>query len=223
MPELAVPQQFQIGFDKLKHLDETSLRALLEALQAERPTLFREDFAEKVASRLPAVSAADAKEIIGALLGFYWGRESASLSTQEFVDALVAQSFPLEDAQGELMRRYLPQLLSLDSVIVTSKAFDILTEHEHTVHDLRIITDLRPIFKEASLEEPGSSPAAAVITHTLKISYHRGREVSEFFLALDDQDIELLKVLLDRAAAKEASLKRLLGQTGVPCIETGSD
>lgn len=220
MAELSVPKQFLQGFEKLKRLDEASLATLLAVLRSEQPALFREDFAEKAASRLPSVSAADAKEIIGTLLGFYWGRESAGLSTSDFVDALVAQHFAAGDARADLMKRYLREFLGTESLIVTSKAFDVLTEHEHTVHDLRIITDLRPIFKESSLEEPVSAPAAAVITHTLKISYHRGREVAEFFLALDDQDIGLLKQLFERAAAKEDSLKRLLEQSGIPCLET---
>ena len=80
MAELSVPKQFQQGFEKLKRLDEESLATLLSVLQTERPALFSEHFAEKAASRLPTVSAADAKDIVGSLLGFYWGRESAGLS-----------------------------------------------------------------------------------------------------------------------------------------------
>ena len=136
------------------------------------------------------------------------------------MEALVAKNFDEKDPQADLIRRYLGKFLSTESLIVTSKAFDVLTEHEHTVHDLRIITDLRPIFKESSLEEPVGAPVAAVITHTLKISYHRGREVAEFFLALDDQDIDLLKQLFARAEAKESSLKQILKKSGIPCIET---
>ncbi len=223
MAELAIPAQFRSGLEKLKSLDEKSLRILSDVLLSEKPALFRDELAEHVASKLANLSPDEVKEIVNTLLGFCWGKESLGYTTVDFVEQLVAQTFAEGDPKRDLFQHYLPRLLQTESLIVTSKAFDILTEHQRTIHDLRIITDLRPIFKEGFDEEPGSMPAAAVITHTLKISYHAGREVEEFFVALDDQDIDLLRSLMDRAESKERSLRGILEATKIPFIRGGMD
>jgi len=223
MTEISVPKQYQSGYEKLKQLNESSLRTLLEVLEAEQPVLMQRELADHVASKLTDLGPDDVRQIINTVVGLYWGRESLKLSTREFVDALVDQSFDRDDPRAKTLREYLPKLLTADSVIITAKAFDVLTEHQNTIHDLRIITDLRPIFRENLQDGLPAKPTAAVITHTLKVSYHRDREISEFFLALDNQDMDLLRALMERAAAKEESLKALLVAAKIPCIETQAE
>lgn len=217
-----IPPEYKKGFSKLQLLNEDALKTFLAVLKEEHPRLLQSDWAAHVASHIPGIEARDVTDMVSALLGLYYGREATGLSISDFVDALTHSSdFAITDELPKnTFKRYLAQLLEVDSLIVTSKAFDVLTEHEHTVHSLRIITDLRPIFKENLSETPSASPAAAVITHTLKVSYHRGRGMGEFFLALDDDDLDLLKALIRRAEAKETSLKELLTVAKVRCVET---
>jgi hypothetical protein len=220
MAELAIPKQYRLGFEKLSALSKVALATLLEVLRKEKPALVRAELAEHVATKIPDVKEEDVIQILDALIGLYWGRQSMGLSINEFADLLASQAFDANDPKRANFKKYLGDLLAVEPLVVTSKALDILTEHEHTVHDLRIITDLRPIFKEDPPQKPVNLPAAAVITHTLKISYRRGTQVDEFFLALDDNDIALLKTLIKRAEAKKASLKKVLTATRIPCIET---
>lgn len=220
MAKLDIPKQYRAGFEKLAALSKAGLATLLEVLRKEKPALMRAQLAERVAAKIPDVEQSDVVEILDALIGSYWGRQSTGFTVNDFADLVASETFAANDSRRATFKKYLAELLAVEPLVVTSKALDVLTEHEHTVHDLRIITDLRPIFKEDPPQRPASLPAAAVITHTLKITYHQGREVDDFYLALDDDDIALLKSLIKRAEAKEISLKKVLSVTQIPCVET---
>ena len=58
-----------------------------------------------------------------------------------------------------------------------------------------------------------------MIVHTLKISYHEGRRVKEFFVSLDPEQVDELIRVLGRAESKAESLKRMLSATNVPYID----
>ncbi len=96
---------------------------------------------------------------------------------------------------------------------IAAKGLDLWVAHEHTLHALRIVTDVRPVFK-ADLERPGG----AVIIHKLNLTYHDGDELREFFVAMDSADIRRLRTLLDRAERKAASLTSLLEASSVPLL-----
>jgi hypothetical protein len=56
----------------------------------------------------------------------------------------------------EHFKERLINLLSFETLTVTTTAVDILTEHEHTLCRARILTDVRPIFRD-NPEEPDVS------------------------------------------------------------------
>src|SRR5947209_8191318 len=109
MADIVIPKQLQGGFQKLQRLDEQSLAALLQALKSEEPMLFREDFARHVAQKVKTLSESDVKEIIDTLIGFRWGRESASLSTPEFVEQVLKHTDGLAEPQRALLSKYMVQ------------------------------------------------------------------------------------------------------------------
>jgi len=89
-----------------------------------------------------------------------------------------------------------------------------MLEHEHVWHSARVLTDLRPVFGA----DPKQAPAAAVIIHNLKIAHQAGREIREFFVALDNQDLRKLQEVLERAVKKEASLSSVAEKAGLPWL-----
>jgi hypothetical protein len=124
----------------------------------------------------------------------------------------------LSGEEREVFEKRLSLLLEIDSLHATSKALDVLLEYEHTLHDVRIMTDVRPVFGQ-NVEKP---PTGAMIVHTLKISYHdESEEVKEFYVTLNTGDTGALSAELERANQKAESLRRMLEPTRVPYIDTG--
>jgi hypothetical protein len=111
-------------------------------------------------------------------------------------------------------KRCLNDLLTADVFSIGAKALALMQEHERTFCQARIITDIRPVFGS----EVSKPPRAVVVAHTLRISYHEGDERKDFYVALDSDDIESLRELLDRADAKARSLEDVIVSTKVPAL-----
>jgi hypothetical protein len=75
----------------------------------------------------------------------------------------------------------------------------------------KILTDVRYAFQA----DPEQRPYGAVIIHTLKLSYHEQGEHKDFLVALDDEDIPILKGILNRAEAKAKVLRKQLDAANV--------
>ena len=115
----------------------------------------------------------------------------------------------------EDLRQRLAKLLGYENSLgVTSKALDVMTEHERILCGARIVTDIRPVFGR-----PTDKPTAAVIVHNLKISYHQDDEHREFYVALDTEDVVRLRTLLERAEMKAQSLEALLQRAATPYLK----
>jgi hypothetical protein len=65
-------------------------------------------------------------------------------------------------------------------------------------------------------EDVSQGPSSAVITHTLKISYHQDADHKEILIVLDEQDLIALMEVIDRAFKKAGALTALLTKSGLP-------
>jgi hypothetical protein len=57
---------------------------------------------------------------------------------------------------------------------------------------------------------------AALITHTLKISYHQGNTLKDIFLAVDSGGLNTLEELIAQARAESKRLQPLLDAAKIP-------
>lgn len=222
-PRLRIPEEYRSGLATIAGLSDKLFRGLLAAIEEEHPALYYTEFSARVSRRASDINPSDVRDIIETLVSLNrvwasWNLEMPELA--EIVsDAAVKDEelkLPVE-GRGAFEER-LALLLGIDSLEATSKALDVLLEHEHTLHSVRIMTDVRPVFGP-NVEEP---PIGTMIVHLLKLSYHdESEEVKELYVALDTRDTERLRAELERADQKAESLKRMLGPTGVPYIEAG--
>lgn len=224
MAELVIPPEYEGGFVEMRELDEGQVGELVSALEDEPPTLSRSRLRLRVASKVSTITRSDLDQVMETLVSLYALRDSMGLATPDFVNAIcdamdesdIVELWFEDDEDREQFKARLTQLLGVDSLDVSARATDLMYEHEHTVHSpIRLITDVRPIFGP----NPEGDPKGTIIVHTLKISYHEGREIKEFFISLDPEQVDELMGALRRANLKAESLKRMLAGTTAPHIE----
>ena len=224
MAELRIPEEYERGFVAIRALNEEQVQDLVLAFEGEPPTLSRADLRARIGSRVNTVTRGDLDRVVETLVSLYALRDSMVLETSDFADVICeamdesgVEELEFDDDEDRgLFKTRLVQLLGMNSLDISAKANDLLYEHEHTAHSpMRVLTDIRPIFGT----DPESDPEGAVIVHTLKINYHEGRRVKEFFISLDTEQIDELISALERANLKAESLKRMLAGTNVPYIE----
>jgi len=81
------------------------------------------------------------------------------------------------------------------------------------------MTDIRPIFGDDATEVP----AAAVLTHMLKIQYYHNGEPNDFFVVLDNLNLWTLRQVIERAEEKAATLRSLIKATDITYLDPERD
>jgi len=224
MSSISVPLPYQSGVLALLRVPEDQYRHLLSALKEAKPSLFVRGLVSQVAPKVDGIKSRDVRDIFESLVAMYAVHARHSISTSDFAEGISASVDDFEEAEkagipvqdkARLAQR-LTELLEIEKPLgTTSKANDVLIEHEHSFCSARILTDVRPIFP-ADLT---TALSEAVIVHNLKITYHQDGKHKEFFVAMDSEDIQELKATIERAELKDKSAKSMLGAADVLCLD----
>jgi hypothetical protein len=202
-------------------LSESSYAGLLDAAKA-APIPFGtvRELQTWLASEVQSVPPNDIKKILSSISSL-----SKLLSTRKWTPKNLATALDeaarsgienFKVAEGADFKERIITLLSLDVFnLIEAKAKELQQEAQRLLLDARILTDIRPVFGESI----GENPTAFILTHTLKLHYHEGGEHREFFVALDGEDIDLLKEISERAQKKAVVLKRIVAASGIRSID----
>ena len=150
-------------------------------------------------------------------------RRGADVGIPEFIDDVyeaITESDNVDllstSKQEETLKKRLSRLLEAKSLEVISKAQSVILDHERRFCSSRIATDVSPVFS-SDAEKP---PMAAVITHTLRISFHGdSNDLEEFFVEMNERDLAKLNRSIIRAEQKAKSLKAVLDAAKLPYLE----
>jgi len=223
---LRVPGQYEGGFAKIRDLSDESAQELLAALQQAPDNYNGDSLSLAVAEMVDTIAASDVREIVLALLSLYSYRDYSQEAISE-VAAAIAQA--MEESRSEQFRLHtderphfeerLAQLLGIGSLNVTVRAGRLSIENAHPLQDVRIVTDVRPVFEPDAVE---ATPKGAIVLHQLKLTYwaNSSSDTENFFITLDANDVRKLLDQLERASSKAASLKAVLKAAQVPYIDS---
>jgi hypothetical protein len=227
MSRLTVPPDQVRAFKALLALPDDSVSELLDALNRAGPQFNASDLSDRTAE-LSSVPKALIQEISSVLLSLYRtvGQARSLNELAPFLDNMVipalkrAEVFAVEaeDEQQRKMRHFLLSALSSErSVGATAKAGPVLTEHERVFQAVRILTDLRPIY-HLDVSEP---PEAALVVHMMKITQRdKYDRRTDFYFALDSNDLIAMKNAIQRAEAKENALREALKDSTIKVLQT---
>jgi len=223
---LTVPPPQIAYIKRLLEVPDETIKGFLGALVRAGPKFNVYDLADDVSTsvKLPAGLTLGLIRVLASLY-LTKERDYGPVSTEEFVDGEVfpalksAQTFSAEkvDLQWKKLRNFLVDGLSLERTVgTTAKAGPVLTQHERIFSGARIMTDLRPIFHL----DVAQKPDAAVIIHMLRVTARDnfGRQEDRYF-ALDSNDLVLLKQIIERAMAKEKTLRGIIKDSGVTVLD----
>jgi hypothetical protein len=97
-----------------------------------------------------------------------------------------------------------------------SKAFDLLLERPSVLQNVRVLTELRPIYDEALSES-----VAILQTNTLVLDYFDGSHQASLYLAMDNSDLESLQSELERARKKIQVSRREATEKNIHLVTVG--
>lgn len=208
--------RYQEEIEKIRVLDDATFQDLVSTFEDAPRTVNTNTLTQHVASKIKAVPQSDIEEIVPALLSLCTLRDQFDSSTSEAAED-IAREVEASEEDRQRLRDRLTLLLDLDLLNVVAKSTVLLINHQRFMREAQILTDIRPIFG-ARAEDP---PTAAVLVHTLKVSYFENNEFKDFFVALDAEDVRRLRELLVRAEEKAGSLRSVLEAANVPRVDAG--
>jgi hypothetical protein len=213
MPPLRVPSRYRTGLSSVAQLTDADVLALQQSLNVGPTELSIEDLAAQVEGKISSdIDAKRLLEAVASLLGLL--PESGAGADRLAQEIGEAESLEIPDDERASYVARLKTLMGIPALAVFSRATDVMTEQEKIFHDVRILTDVRPVF------EPDVSEGvkAAGVVASMKIEYHPmgRREIEAVFVSMDRGDLEHLGRVVSRALAKMDSLGDLLKESQVP-------
>lgn len=210
---LSIPPRYVSRIRQILDLNDVQCRDLERALASSEIKAKPKDMAEQVANNVPAVAFEALVAVIDGLYALYRVREYSDLNRKSFQKELIesikldiAPSFS-EEQISEVGDRF-ERLLNIETLESLSKAVVLQRDGERIYCGSRVLTDIRPVFGR----KDDSSPLAAVITHTLKISYHEAGKHKEVYCVLDEEDLQDLRTAIERAEAKAHTIDEYLSK-----------
>lgn len=222
-----VPPTDVVRLRELLKVTDEQLSRLQAGLSKAPPGYNYNDLANEVFDPGDTISFELTQGIMQVLVSLYRTADKRELPIEKFLDEDAFPSFAeagvfsserIKDEWSKLRSFLLPALSDERSVGTAAKAGPVQTDHDHIFAGARILTDLRPIYHL----NVGEAPSAATVIHMLKIT-HRDcfdRKFDSFF-ALDSNDLEAMKRLIERAQEKEETLRQVMKNTGVTILAAG--
>lgn len=207
IPKLATLAELSPGvFDQLE-----------QALGSAHPSLDTGYFVTQIEQASPSLRGSG-QDLFDLLIGLHWTLISSDASSEQLAhNVAAAYQKEVTDEQNwtATLEHRLIRLLALDGALGTSaKAMSLSMQHERLFRTATLVSDARPIFARG-VDEP---PTAYVITHTLTLGIRSNDLDSEFVVALDSEDLGILRDALERADRKDRNLRGQLARLGIPIL-----
>ena len=223
MRPLKVPESARKAFVALARLEEHQFEELAQTIRSTRPQFSKSEYLEDVLSKMKSIEETSARIITNELFSVEYLRNEEEDKSGRVVVESILKSMSGEDVDGvpftdddeQALKTRLNKLIdSWQSLGLTAKSSNIVTDQDKVFIKSRVLTDFRPIFNDEA-----SSVDAGVVVHTLSIHFSQNMEHRDFYVALDQNDIRDLMKQLERAENKAAVLHGLIAKSGVPQLK----
>jgi len=221
VPLLRIPQENQPGLVKLALISDEVASELRRALSEATQKGTGATVSAESLRPISGLSRADLEKVVDAILSLNFARVYSERDVEDFakdvsdsMQSTAPSGFPSAEGAIDHFRKRLWTFLTIDGITRSAKSDILRYEHERSLHSLRILTDVRPVFG-ISVEEPLE---AVVVMHTLKLAYHRGGRLDEAFFGMDESDLQQLKEAVARAELKAKSIREALAKAQLKVI-----
>jgi hypothetical protein len=214
---LQIPKEDVAALAAINALPDATVQKLVTAIDSTPLTFDTGEVAERVAESTPSIPVPNLERMLDTLYSLYQIRELVGVSRSTFVEDLMEGmqdkpelAFPKQDTLK--IRARFEKLLNIDALNTLSKAGRLQRDGERLYCDAKILSDIRPVFGAKAT----ARPVGAVVSHTLRIGYHKGGKHKEIHIILDAEGLKQLKTTIGRAEAKDKTLRELLKETRLP-------
>ena len=200
-----IPDRYKNGFREIVKIKKTDFENVKRALPSTNPVLTLKELVEQITeiNKQEYSNLYNILKSAGSLTPFIEDNNIEELIVDITNISLREKIIKEEDKQ--IFEERLLFLLREKNIFYAGRGQILATEKSNVFISARIITDFRPIFGLQINE----LPECGMIIHDLHLHYRGDSEDNhkDIFLALDRNDIKILKETLIRAEKKEENLR----------------
>src|SRR5262245_28731175 len=165
---------------------------------------------------IPRWSRATCATFLEFLVSLYDLDRVLDVSDQATVATMVSRSdrLDIDDDHRARLAVELEEILTSDRLNLVARAQDLTLEYERVLDEVRIITDIRPVFTPGDVENLDG----AIISHSLRLRY-KGRDGPDRYISLDRSRLLSLQRQVNRAVSKQTRLEGFLRGASLPYVE----
>lgn len=218
MSKLDIPQKGLDAIYRIGSYDDELLASIAHDLNELPYSTNKKELAESIKS----IDFKESMQLISALFAFCNTKTSAGKEIDLFIGDII---LTIESNEKEIdrfqkigferVRENLSKIMSSERIAALAKAVDIYTDRESVYLDSRVFTDIRPVY-----DDDGNKLNALLAVHTLKLEFYNDNKKKEFFVNLDDVDLEQLLQKLTKERNKAKTLSELLTDKQLNLIKT---
>jgi hypothetical protein len=205
---LEIPEKYHDGLRTLLEFTDSDVNSIVSALTTVSASAPTDQLAVSVRASFSDRSPSEMYDAIRALRALYGVYSNSDLPLKTFLSALVVAmqdvvQKPLTPARRKAMTLRLSHLLGVEKVAIYAKMQN-LNSGESSYCKARINTDLRPVFIGGE-----EAPRNYMLVHRLQLGFHsEDGEHKDFFVTLDNEDLQNLRVAIDTAEKQATRLQK---------------
>lgn len=215
MPPFGIPPAYRESLVKLANLEEDDAARLAAAITELAAFAPLSSIEEATASVLGEEASPTERRLTIPLLALRGQLRQTSVSD---IARQLSESpdLGLEGDARERLRSRAAAILEAPVIGTTGTATDLQTLNIRNYQGARIVTDLRPVFRDDVAE----TPDGAVIVETLHLqTWTRDGDTELLSVSMDEADLRQLRSAVERALEKTDTLKRFLAEKELSYFE----
>ena len=217
---IVVPPHQRAAIEELTSLSEDAYKAVYERLASAGPLAEPTALIEQTSKALSDYTKFGG-QVLGMVIGLRSLVDRSAMAQTNVVDAVatdvVGKKWIAQESRDCFVAR-LSELLGMRAVAISSKAFSLAVADNSPFDDIRIISDVRPIFSEEASQLDFSG---ALIVHHMVIGV--SGQGDDLFCTLTTADLLKVKKAVDRALEKDKKLRSVLRGSPISPLEAAQD
>ncbi len=200
----------------LRDLGAESIKLIIDKIKKLSPPPLKPLDLHRALKEILPERTTEIEIIFRPLMFLYNLRRKRNISVEELIDGLsysitLAKNRWDEDKISEWnkLKPLFQELFSLPEIWTVVKALDLAYDYTHLLRNIKILTDIRPVYNEEATEILG-----AVVSHTLRLYYDSSEGTISLSIALDEEDVENLLDSCTRALEKAKTAQRFMREKG---------
>jgi hypothetical protein len=222
LPRLSIPERFRAGVAALARLPDDAFDKLLQAINAKFSADTSHLAAAQLEESLGLVPKPEISKLVIAIASIQSLERRSHVTpatlASDVAESLFADSVKLaEGIDRDMLKSRISAIAQAPEISITDlKIAELQTEVERSYCRGRILSDVRTAFSDDAEE----LPRGMTLLHTLQISYHDDlNRHREFYVTLENKDLQDLKEAIVRAEKKQKTLEQLLARADCRLFE----